>query len=144
MSLDFLTVSIIVVFVSLFLEFFHVKFLKMCHGIDLLFFAPWLVAIKFGFSNAMALGFIVMSIHVIFNLHMARFVLLALPALLIAIILGTTLGIAGFYTTLMSYMIVSSVTTTAFGGLGGRFILFLMVGSVFNVGLFSLSQGLVL
>lgn len=144
MALDFLTISILVVFISLFLEFFHVKFLKMCHGIDLLFFAPWLIAIKFGFSNALSLGFIVMFIHVIFNLHMVRFVLLALPALLVAIILGNTLGITGFYTTLIAYMIASSITTTIFGGLGGRFILFLIVGSIFNVGLFSLSQGFIL
>ncbi len=133
---DFLTITIAAVFVSFILEFVHVRFLRGCHGIDLLFFAPWLIAGKLGFSSALTLGFILMAIHIIFNLHMARFVVLALPALLLAVILGGKLGIAGFYTALTVYMIASTVTTTMFGGLGPRFILFLIVGTLFNIGLF--------
>ena len=140
MMVDFLTIIIIAGFVSFILEFVHVRFLKACHGIDLLFFAPWLVAGKLGFSNALTLGFILMAIHIVFNLHMARFVVLALPALLLAVIIGSALGIAGFYTALIVYMIASTVTTTAFGGLGPRYVLFLIVGTLFNIGLFSVYQ----
>lgn len=140
MPLDFFVLVAIVVFVSLILEFVHVRFLKACHGIDLLFFAPWLVAGKLGFSSALILGFVLMVIHIMFNLHMAQFVVLALPALLLAVILGSVLGIAGFYTALIVYMIASTVTTTAFGGLGARYILFLIVGTLFNIGLFSVYQ----
>jgi len=140
MIFDFFALTSIVIFVSLLLEFIHIRILKACHGIDLLFFAPWLFAIKFGFSNALLLGFILMVIHIVFNLHMAQFVFLALPALLLAVILGNTLGIAGFYTALIVYMIVSTVTTTVFGGFGPRFILFLVIGTLFNLGLFSVYQ----
>ena len=140
MVFGFLTLSIIVVAASFILELFHVKFLKFCHGIDLLFFAPWLFAFKFGFFNAMLLGFTIMAIHIVFNLHMAHFVLFALPALVIAIILGEMMGIAGFYISLALFMIASAVTTTMFGGFGPRFVIFLVVGTLFNIGLFSVYQ----
>ena len=142
MALDFFTLSVIVVAISLILEFAHVRFLKACHGIDLLFFAPWLFAFKFGFANAMTLGFILMAIHIVFNLHMAQFVFLTLPAILLAIIIGSILGAAGFYAALIVYMIASAATTTFFGGFGGRFVLFLILGTLFNVGLFSFYQNL--
>ncbi|MBI4009659.1 MAG: hypothetical protein HY361_00495 [Candidatus Aenigmarchaeota archaeon] len=143
MVFDFLTLTTILVFISLLLEFIHIKFLKGCHGIDLLFFAPWIFAIKFGFSNALTLGLILMVIHIVFNLHMARFVAFALPAVLLAVIFGNALGVAGFYTALIVYMIASIFTTSFFGGFGPRFVLFLVFGTLFNIGLFSVYQNFV-
>lgn len=134
MVMDFLVFSLIFVVLDIVLDVISI-FTKI-PGLDFLFFAPWLAAPIYGLSNALILAFVLFITHVIAHLAIAHLMLSALPAQVLAVVLGRSLGIGGFWTTLPVYYVVSTAIIILFGGLGGRYVLFLIINSVFNILLF--------
>ena len=105
-------------------------------GIDFLFFAPWLAAIKFGIYPGIILAGIILFSHMVMHLRIARYILLSFPAQVIAVLFGYYFGISGFWVALVLYHLISGIITALLGGLGGRYFIFILLNIVTNVATF--------
>ncbi len=128
---SFLEFSALFVGLNIVSDIVHLK-LRSIHGIDFLFFAPWFAASLYGMYEAIILGLVLLVVHIFFNLHMALYELSSFPAQLIAIFLGSTMGLASFWISLIVFLAVSSGIVILLRGFGGRFFIFLLIALVFN------------
>jgi len=140
--MDFIAFSIIFVVLNIGLDFLTSYFIKI-PGLDFLFFAPWLAATKFGIYNAFILAVVLLIIHTLFHIRILFYSFTALPAQILAIFLGSFLGIGGFYPALVLYLIASSIFVAIMGGFGGRYSVFLFVNFLFNSFAFYVMTGLI-
>jgi hypothetical protein len=141
MVMDFITFSIIFVILNIGLDAVSM-FIKI-PGLDFLFFAPWLASTKFGIYNPLILGLVLLVIHSAFHLGRIFYSVSALPALVVAVLLGSLLGLGGFYISLIAYLAVCSIIVLSMGGFSGRYSLFLFISFLFNSFAFYLMSGLI-
>ncbi len=129
---EFLVFSLVFIVLNFFTDIFSKKVIHI-DGTDFLFFAPWLAGIKYGIPEGVLLAGILLVIHSMMHLRLARFILLALPAQALAVLFGYWFGIGGFWVALVVYSFASTVTTAFLGGLGYRYFLFLLTNIITNV-----------
>jgi len=129
--LGFLEFSALFVGLNIVSDIVHLK-LRSIHGIDFLFFAPWLAASLYGMYEGIILALILVVVHALFNLHLAVYELASFPAQLVAVFLGNTMGLVSFWISLIAFLAVSSVIVILLRGFGGRFFIFLLIALVFN------------
>ncbi|MBU5537596.1 MAG: hypothetical protein QW818_03865 [Candidatus Aenigmatarchaeota archaeon] len=121
------------------LDLFSKKILHI-DGTDFLFFAPWLAGTKFGIIEGLTLAAIILVIHSLMHLKIARFILVSFPAQILAVFFGYLFGLEGFWITLVAYYFISTIITWLLGGLGSGYFVFLLTNSITNIVAFFVYQ----
>ena len=129
--LGFLEFSILFISLNIIADLIHYK-VRVVHGIDFLFFAPWLAGALYGLQQGIILAGILLALHVVFNIDIALYQVASFPSLAVAIFLGNNMGVRGFWVSLAAYLGVSSVIVLVLRGFGGRFLSFLLAALIFN------------
>lgn len=135
MPIDFILFSALFVILQIVADIFSEKFLKI-NGIDFLFIGPWLAASVYGIYEGFVLAAALTIIHIFLNLKIAHFILFSSPAQIISVFVGNSLKISGFWIAFPIYTTVSTLTTFASGGMGGKYFIFLLTSIIFNIVLF--------
>ncbi len=139
MALGLVTFAVIFTLANIVFSFFSKRSIHST-GLDFLFYAPWLASINFGIYGAFKLAIVLSVVHAALNMRIAHFILMSFPAQLAAIALGYFLGVGGFWISLVIYLAASSVITYVSGGVGGRYVVFLVASAAFNILLFFVLQ----
>ena len=136
---DFLMFSLVFIILNFILDLFSKKVLHV-DGTDFLFFAPWLAGIKFGIVEGVLLAAVILVIHSIMHIRIARFILLSFPTQVLTVLFGYWFGISGFWIAMVVYYFASTVITWMLGGLGSGYFLFLLANSITNITAFFVYQ----
>lgn len=129
---NFLLFSLIFILSNFVLDFLSKKILHI-DGTDFLFFAPWLVGIKFGIIEGIVLATVLLVIHTLMHMSISRFILLSFPAQISAILFGYFFGTSGFWVALVAYYFISTAITWLLGGVGGGYFMFILANSITNI-----------
>jgi hypothetical protein len=129
--LGFLEFSLLFIGLNTAVDAINLK-INVLHGIDFLFFAPWLAGAIYGLYQGIILAVALLALHILFNLSIAIYQVASFPAQAVAVFLGNTMGLGGFWISVLLFFVVSSIIVFLLRGFGGRFLMFLIVAIVFN------------
>lgn len=101
-------------------------------GVDLIFFAAWAGGMNYGVLLGLVASIIIMAERVILNPQMGMIVF-SIPIQFAAALLGSLLGPGGFLLTLVIYQAANLTLALLSQVFGGRFILFLVANTIFNI-----------
>ena len=136
MPIGFIEFSILFIALNTLLDILHMKFFRDIHGIDFIFFAPWLAGVLFGFYQGIIFSIVLLAIHAVLKLKLVFYEFASFPAVVLAVLIGGIWNVGGFWAALVLFLVASSVTVAVLRGFGGRFVSFLFISFIFNALLF--------
>jgi hypothetical protein len=109
-----------------------VKFL----GLDFLFIGSWLAGVKYGFVPGVIVALVLLFEHSAIMLKKTRYIFPSLPVQILAVFLGYHFGFDYFVFSLLIYQATNSLLMLLIKAFGPRFVVFVILNTVFNIFIF--------